>query len=90
MGQTERYLIYGASGVQGGAVARRLVAQGGYVRTLTRNEETVVSLKEHGIDAVIGGLGEPRTLAGSARKTRRPIKYWVRDAVAAWHFAKAD
>ncbi|SFE75263.1 Uncharacterized conserved protein YbjT, contains NAD(P)-binding and DUF2867 domains [Paenibacillus algorifonticola] len=62
MEQVERYLVYGASGVQGGAVARLLVEKGLYVRTVTRSEEQAVVLNNQGIEAVIGDFSKAELL----------------------------
>ncbi len=58
----EHILVYGASGVQGGAVARLLIKQGFTVRTITRSEDHVVSLREQGIDARIGDMNDLNSL----------------------------
>ncbi len=60
---TETILVYGASGVQGGAVARLLVKQGKTVRTITRQEKSAAELREQGIEASIGDLGDAEFLA---------------------------
>jgi uncharacterized protein YbjT (DUF2867 family) len=58
----ETILVYGASGVQGGAVARLLTSKGVAVRTITRHEKNVAALKEQGIEAFVGDLSVPETL----------------------------
>ncbi len=58
----ETILVYGASGVQGGAVARLLTSKGITVRTLTRQEKNVATLKEQGIEAFVGDLSVLETL----------------------------
>ncbi len=63
MAKVERYLVYGASGVQGGAVARLLTGQGKQVRTVTRNAETAIALQEQGIEAVVGDFSDLDALA---------------------------
>ncbi|WP_277376114.1 SDR family oxidoreductase [Paenibacillus polymyxa] len=62
MKNTERYLVYGASGTQGGAVAKLLVQDGFEVRTVTRNEETAKVLRGQGIKAFIGDLADVELL----------------------------
>ncbi|MCM3748579.1 NmrA family NAD(P)-binding protein [Paenibacillus pasadenensis] len=56
-------LVYGATGVQGGAVARKLVEAGYQVSALARTEEKAEQLRSAGIRAVIGELGNPQSLA---------------------------
>ncbi|WP_145325488.1 SDR family oxidoreductase [Paenibacillus xylanexedens] len=58
----ETILVYGASGVQGGAVARLLTSKGVAVRTITRHEKNVTALKEQGIEAFVGDLSVLETL----------------------------
>ncbi|WDF52624.1 NmrA family NAD(P)-binding protein [Paenibacillus sp. KACC 21273] len=58
----ETILVYGASGVQGGAVARLLTSKGVTVRTITRQEQNVASLQEQGIEAFVGDLSILETL----------------------------
>lgn len=58
----ETILVYGASGVQGGAVARLLTSKGFTVRTITRQEQNVASLQEQGIEAFVGDLSILETL----------------------------
>lgn len=59
----EKILVYGASGVQGGAVARLLVQQGMTVRTLTRSQQKAEELRQQGIEAIVGDLSDPASLA---------------------------
>ncbi|GGF99793.1 hypothetical protein GCM10010912_50770 [Paenibacillus albidus] len=58
----ESILVYGASGVQGGAVARLLASKGVTVRSITRQEKNAAVLKEQGIDAYVGDLSILETL----------------------------
>ncbi|MEK5237528.1 NmrA family NAD(P)-binding protein [Paenibacillus sp. FSL L8-0470] len=58
----ESILVYGASGVQGGAVARLLASKGVTVRSITRQEKNAAVLKEQGIDAYVGDLSALETL----------------------------
>ncbi|RPK30936.1 SDR family oxidoreductase [Paenibacillus xylanexedens] len=62
MTQNDRFLVYGASGSQGDAVAQLLVQHGFEVRTITRNEETAKTLKEQNIEAFIGDLSDVEQL----------------------------
>lgn len=62
MTQNDRFLVYGASGAQGGAVAQLLVQHGCEVRTITRNEATANTLKEQNIEAFIGDLSDVEQL----------------------------
>lgn len=57
-------LITGATGQQGGAVARRLLAAGFAVRIVVRNVESVASraLVQQGAEAVAGDFGQPESL----------------------------
>ncbi|QZN75474.1 SDR family oxidoreductase [Paenibacillus sp. DR312] len=58
----ETILVYGASGVQGGAVAKLLTSKGVTVRTITRHDKNVAALREQGIEAFVGDLSVPETL----------------------------
>ncbi|WP_145148158.1 SDR family oxidoreductase [Paenibacillus xylanexedens] len=58
----ETILVYGASGVQGGAVARLLTSKGVTVRTITRHDKNVAALKEQRIEAFVGDLSVSETL----------------------------
>ncbi|GGH75874.1 SDR family oxidoreductase [Saccharibacillus endophyticus] len=58
----ERVLVYGASGVQGGAVARLLIEQGFGVRTVTRSEQKAEALRQQGIEAFVGNMDNPDAL----------------------------
>ena len=56
-------LVYGATGTQGGPVARRLMDRGDQVRVLTRRPETAAEWNERGAEVVRadlrGGTGLP-------------------------------
>lgn len=58
------FLVIGATGTQGGAVARQLLAHNHRVRFLTRSPESPAAhqLIEAGAQAVSGDLGEPSSL----------------------------
>ncbi|WP_339308021.1 NmrA family NAD(P)-binding protein [Paenibacillus sp. FSL R5-0519] len=62
MKEKERYLVYGASGVQGGAVAQLLIMNEQQVRTVTRSNETAITLRNQGIDAFIGDFSDNESL----------------------------
>lgn len=59
------FLVIGATGLQGGAVARALLAQGQSIRGLTRkiNSAAARALAELGAEVVAGDLDCPETLA---------------------------
>lgn len=54
--QTRPILVTGATGQQGGAVARALLAKGQPVRVMTRNPEKAASLAKAGAEIVQGDL----------------------------------
>ncbi len=54
--QTKLILVTGATGQQGGAVARALLAKGQPVRVMTRNPEKAASLAKAGAEIVQGDL----------------------------------
>lgn len=58
----QRVLVYGAGGVQGGAVVERLLAAGHAVRALTRSERAIRSLESAGAEVVTADLGDPASL----------------------------
>ncbi|MNW41980.1 NAD(P)H azoreductase [compost metagenome] len=62
MKQMNQYLVYGASGTQGGAVADLLIKNGFEVRTITRSKESAKSLKAQGISAYVGDLADAEVL----------------------------
>jgi len=61
---TDRILVTGATGQQGGAVARELLAKGHVVRALTRKPESPAAqeLKALGAEIVAGDLDDPASL----------------------------
>ncbi len=71
-GLTAEFLVFGATGQQGGAVARALKAKGRQVRAFVRNPESVKArtLAAEGISLAIGDLFDPdsidRAMAGIA------------------------
>lgn len=64
-GRDGMILVAGATGLQGGAVARRLLAQGRQVRALTRNPTSAVArkLEAAGAELVSGEMADPRRMA---------------------------
>jgi uncharacterized protein YbjT (DUF2867 family) len=65
-------LVTGATGRQGGAVARRLLKRGFRVRALTRDPEKpeAVALAGLGAEVVRGDMDDPATLGGTVRGSR--------------------
>jgi uncharacterized protein YbjT (DUF2867 family) len=63
------FLVTGATGTQGGATARALLAAGRRVRILTRNPASpaAVALAQRGAEIAPGDLGLPDTLAPAMR-----------------------
>lgn len=59
------FLVIGATGLQGGAVARALLSQGQSIRALSRNTDSAAAraLAELGAEVVAGDLDCPETLA---------------------------
>jgi uncharacterized protein YbjT (DUF2867 family) len=57
-------LVFGATGTQGGAVARELLAQGVRVQALVRNPDSgrAKALVNQGAELVVGDLGDERSL----------------------------
>lgn len=72
MGHEAEFLVFGATGQQGGAVARALKAKGKKVRAFVRNSESIKSqaLVAEGISLVVGDLFDldsiDRAMAGVA------------------------
>ncbi|MGK9054961.1 NmrA/HSCARG family protein [Neorhizobium petrolearium] len=64
MDHTEEFLVFGATGQQGGAVARALKAKGKKVRAFVRNPESTKSkaLAAEGISLAIGDLFDPASI----------------------------
>lgn len=56
-------LVYGASGVRGGAVGRRLLAAGHGVRALVREEAKAAPWRSAGAAVAFGDLGDRESLA---------------------------
>lgn len=60
-------LIVGASGRLGGAVAKRLLAQGKAVRLMTRTPSNLIHLKQQGAEVVSGDLRNPASLMSACQ-----------------------
>ena len=60
-------LIVGASGRLGGAVAKRLLAQGKAVRLMTRTPSNLIHLKQQGAEVVSGDLRNPASLLSACQ-----------------------
>lgn len=61
-GTTEVVLVTGATGQQGGAVARALLAKGWKIRVMTRNPDKAAFLAKAGAEVVKGDFGNPSDL----------------------------
>ncbi|UUZ93473.1 NmrA family NAD(P)-binding protein [Paenibacillus sp. P25] len=62
MATKEKVLVYGAGGVQGGAVARKLLEEGYTVHTVVRSSDKAAQLQEQGITAFVGDLTDASDL----------------------------
>jgi uncharacterized protein YbjT (DUF2867 family) len=58
-----RYLVYGATGAQGGPVARLLLDAGHHVRILARSPDRAQDLLARGAEPMTGDMGDPAALA---------------------------
>lgn len=67
MTQPRVILVTGATGQQGGAVARSLLRQGQKVRVLTRNPDKAAGLAKAGAEVIKGDLTDPTSLAAALR-----------------------
>lgn len=65
--QDELVLVYGATGAQGGPVARRLVEAGHRIRVLTRNSDHAELLRAAGAEIAVGELGDPASLEAASK-----------------------
>ncbi|MQY28094.1 NmrA/HSCARG family protein [Nocardia aurantia] len=70
--QNELVLVTGATGKQGGATARHLLAEGGRVRALVRDPDApaAVELAELGADLAVGDFDRPETLTAAVAGVR--------------------
>jgi uncharacterized protein YbjT (DUF2867 family) len=57
-----RVLVTGATGFTGGHLARRLAADGDFVRALVRDPARAADLASAGIELVTGDLRDPASL----------------------------
>ncbi len=64
-------LITGATGQQGGAVARHLISQGQKVRAFTRNPAKAAALKQLGAEVVQGDLLDRESLDNALRGVKK-------------------
>jgi nucleoside-diphosphate-sugar epimerase len=62
-----RVLVTGATGLIGGAVGRRLQADGHEVKGLARSEASASKLAAQGLAAAYGDLADPASIASAAR-----------------------
>ncbi len=60
--QGEKVFVYGATGVQGSAVVRKLKEEGARIRVLVRDAEKALRFEKEGVEAVVGHLGDPESL----------------------------
>ena len=67
VGPSKPILVTGATGQQGGAVARSLLAKGQKVRVMTRNPEKAASLAKAGAEVVQGDLTNQASLQVALR-----------------------
>ena len=58
----KKFFVTGATGQQGGSVARNLIEQGQHIRILTRNAAKAESLKTQGAEIVVGDLTDRSVL----------------------------
>jgi uncharacterized protein YbjT (DUF2867 family) len=67
-------LVTGATGLNGGAVVRRLSVRGLPVRALVRNPSKAADLAElPGVELVVGDMARPETLAEPLRGVERAV-----------------
>jgi uncharacterized protein YbjT (DUF2867 family) len=78
-------LVTGATGQQGGAVARALLAKGQQVRVMTRHPEKAASLAEAGAEVVQGDLTNQAILQLALRGVRGvfAMSTWVEEGMEA-------
>lgn len=66
-------LTYGATGVQGGAVARHLAGTGHSIHALLREPEKLGALAESGVRAVGGDIGDRESIEAATRGMDRVV-----------------
>jgi uncharacterized protein YbjT (DUF2867 family) len=84
----KKVLVYGINGVQGGAVARRLLGAGHAVRGLLRDERRADALRGEGVEPAFGDLSDPKSLREATEDCDAvflvlPLEY-DREKVLAW------
>ncbi len=84
----KKVLVYGVNGVQGGAVARRLLGAGHTVRGLVRDERRADALRGEGVELTVGNLSDPKSLREATEGCAAvflvlPFEY-DREKVLAW------
>lgn len=90
----EKVLVYGAAGVQGGAVVRHLLSSGHAVRGLVRDERGAQALREAGAEPAFGDLSDPAGLRRASEGVEAvflvlPLEY-DREKVVGWGRAAID
>ena len=71
MAKNETILVTGATGQQGGAVARPLLQKGQKVRALTRNAAKAEALKKMGAEVVTGSLTDRAAMDAALRGVKK-------------------
>ncbi len=71
MAKNEMILVTGATGQQGGAVARRVLREGYKVRALTRNASKAEALKKMGAEVATGNLTDRAALDAAFRGVKK-------------------
>jgi len=66
MTNDRQVLVYGANGLQGGAVVRRLLTRGREVRGLVREERGAATLRAMGVEPVFGDFSDPASLRAAS------------------------
>jgi hypothetical protein len=84
----KKVLVYGADGVQGGAVVRRLLETGRAVRGLVHAERGAEALRGSGAEPAFGDLSDPKSLREATEGCDAvflvlPLEY-EREKVLAW------
>lgn len=69
--QGEKVLVYGATGVQGSAVVRKLKEEGARIRVLVRDAEKALRFEQEGVEAFVGHLGERESLRRASEGVAR-------------------
>lgn len=69
--QGEKVFVYGATGVQGSAVVRKLKDEGAQIRVLVRDAEKALRFEKEGIEAIVGHLGNQESLRRASEGVAR-------------------